>query len=481
MSLGSQKMKSKGSSGIVLNAELHLRQQMIDELKFNLTNTSNPADDSNFTQNLESIKKMTYIFNPMKWRWAAEKQVEITINNSTATKTCEIIIKGRDSDNANVKKEFDAFIGWLRIYAVIRHPNDYVSPRILRPAMRKDCRHIEERISRVTDTKRTPVDLYKGVQGSTATRETRMEVVAWIAVCKFDCKLEGGFVRDWIVGHYTLRPPGVTDPKKWIDTSNPMPALVKQVIPCDLDCHLPSHMYFDIEKFQDELYKYGLTCEVHRDAWRYVLLFDEDKPTGPFTMDLIEPHVALTHDRIDLDVNNLSVDTDYTYELGMRIDIQRKPYEIELEKIVTNIKNKRFKVLRPVDHYVGLRINKMQQRGWTQDGPIISVMPDPHYKYDAVLVPLPSSGTLYTDVSTKMKSISSVQIVSIEEIRNPYLEETYEGMKKLIAKQCSNQNPNEQELFHGTKSAGTQGITDDGYDDRYFNTGSLYGKSNIYT
>ncbi|CAF4693767.1 unnamed protein product, partial [Rotaria sp. Silwood2] len=475
MSLGSQKMKFKGSSGIVLNAELHLRQQMISELKFNLTNIPNPADNSNFARNLESIMKMTYIFNPMKWRWATERQVEITINSNTATKTCEIIVKGRDSDNKKVKNEFDAFISWLRNCAVIRHPNDYVSPRVLRPAMRKDCRDIEERINCVTDTKRTPVDLYKGVKGSNATRETRMEVVAWIAVCKFDCKLEGGFVRDWIVGRYTARPPGVTDPKKWIDTSNPMPALVKEVIPCDLDCHLPSHMYFDIEKFQDELYKYGITCEVKRDTWRYVVLFDENEPTGPFTMDLIEPHVALTHDRIDLDVNNLSVEKDYTHELGMRINIQRKPYEIELENIVNNIKNGHFKVLRPLDHYVQLRINKMQQRGWTQDGPVMSVIPDPHYKYYAVLVPLPLSATLYIDVSAKMKSISLAQIVSIEEIRNPYLEETYEGMKKLIAKQCPNQNPNEQELFHGTKSAGIQGITEDGYDDRYFNKGGLYG------
>ncbi|CAF4325488.1 unnamed protein product, partial [Rotaria sordida] len=116
----------------------------------------------------------------------------------------------------------------------------------------------------------------------------------------------------------------------------------------------------------------------------------------------------------------------------------------------------------------------MQRRGWTQDGPIISVIPDPHYKYYAILVPLPSSATLYTDVSTKMKNIGSVQIVSIEEIRNPYLEETYEGMKKLIAKQCPNQNPNEQELFYGTKSAGIQDITEDGYDDRYFIKGGLY-------
>jgi hypothetical protein len=53
--------------------------------------------------------------------------------------------------------------------------------------MRKTCTDIEERISHITDSKRTPIDLYNGAKGAKAKRETRMEVVAWIAVCKFDC------------------------------------------------------------------------------------------------------------------------------------------------------------------------------------------------------------------------------------------------------------------------------------------------------
>ena len=61
-----------------------------------------------------------------------------------------------------------------------------------------------------------------------------------------------------------------------------------------------------------KLYKYGITCSYSREEWRYVLLFDENETTGPFIMDLIEPHVALTHDRIDFDVNNLSLEKDYT-------------------------------------------------------------------------------------------------------------------------------------------------------------------------
>ena len=344
--------------------------------------------------------------------------------------------------------------------------------------MRKTCRDIEERISRVTDSKRTAVDLYNGIKGKGATRETRMEVVAWIAICKFDCKLEGGFVRDWIVGHYTARPTQlIGNPKGWIGYNNSIPYLDKEVVPCDLDCHLPSHSYFDIEKFQDALYKHGISCTVIREDWRYVLLLDENEPTGPFTMDLIEPHVALTHDRIDFDVNNLSLEKDYTHELGMRIDIQRSPYLIELETIVDNIKHKRFRILRHVDHRLTERLNKMTQtRGWTEAGTRLSILPSPHFKHNTVLVPLARSATLYVDVSSKMNAIASVRIISIEEVKNPFLEELYEGMKKLIKKQSTNENPNEQELFHGTKDDGIKGVIEDGFDDRYFSTGGLYGE-----
>jgi len=344
--------------------------------------------------------------------------------------------------------------------------------------MRSKCRDIEERIARITDSKRTPIDLYNGTKGVHATRETRMEVVAWIAICKFDCRLEGGFVRDWIVGHYTKRPTtGITNPKAWIKYNGKIPEIHKEVVPCDLDCHLPGHAYFDIQKFQDELYKYGIICSVVRQDWRYVLLFDENETTGPFTMDLIEPHIALAQDRIDFDVNNLSVEKDYTHELGMRIDIAKKPYSIELETIIDNIKNKRFQILRPRDARMNERIDKMINiRKWEKLDQELSVIPEPHWKYHAVLVPLSSTAVLYQEIKNKMSVIPNLKIQSIEEIRNPFLEETYEGMKKIIKKQCKGANPNELSLFHGTKADGIDGIVEDGFDDRYFAIG-MYGKN----
>ncbi|CAF1208037.1 unnamed protein product [Rotaria magnacalcarata] len=466
----------KGSAGSVLDAELNILQQLVVEMKFTLKNeypTSATTDHARMKRNLEGVSKMPSIFTPMKWRWEAQHQVKITVNNNVGNNECEIIIEGRDSQNQLVQKEFQSFLGWLKRCAVIRHPNAGVPPRIIKPAMRKSCLDMEEKISHITDSKRTSIELWKALKGSKATRETRMEVVAWIAVCKFDCRLEGGFVRDWIVGNCTARPSGY--PSTWVTyqinaTGTILPYLDKDLIPSDLDCHLPSHKYFDIDKFLDNLHKYQIEYTVYREDWRYVILLDENAKTGPFTMDLIEPHVALTHDRIDFDVSNLSLEKDYTKELGMRVDITYKPYSIELETIVDNIKNKRFQVLRPVDKYVQPRIAKMESRGWTQLGKPMHVIPNPPPKYQVVLVPLPESTDLYQTLVHQMKSYinNQVQVLSIEQIKNPLLEEAYLAMKEIIAKQCKGKIPNERELFHGTKGEAIDGVLNDGFDDRYW-------------
>ena len=217
----------EGLAGSVLDAELDILRQLVVEMKFTLTNVFSPTDRAKFElmkRNLEGVSKMPRIFKPMKWRWETQHQVKITVNTSVTKDASEITIKGRDSQNQLVQQEFQAFLGWLKECAVLRHPESGkdiyrnslkysslflgVSPRILKPQMREKCRDIEERISHITDIKRTSIELWKSLKGANATRETRMEVVAWIAVCKFDCRLEGGFVRDWIVGNYTAKPAG---------------------------------------------------------------------------------------------------------------------------------------------------------------------------------------------------------------------------------------------------------------------------------
>lgn len=114
----------KGPANNVLAAELRLRQEMISEKRFTLKElTDNVISSNNFNCNLERVLKLTRIFNPMKWRWQTEKQVEIIINSNTAMQTCEFTVKGRHSATEKVQQEFRSFIGWLRSCAVIRDPN----------------------------------------------------------------------------------------------------------------------------------------------------------------------------------------------------------------------------------------------------------------------------------------------------------------------------------------------------------------------
>jgi hypothetical protein len=125
MQLRNQTLSLNGPSGVVLDAELHLRQQMINVVKFLLTdlNPPNTKLHANFSRNMDSIMRMPNLFSPMIWRWKAEKQVKIYVNSNTSTKRCEITVKGRDSDIQKVKDEFTAFVSWLNGCAVIRHPD----------------------------------------------------------------------------------------------------------------------------------------------------------------------------------------------------------------------------------------------------------------------------------------------------------------------------------------------------------------------
>lgn len=114
-----QQLILKGSSGSVLDAELDIRKQLVTKRKFKLVNDND--NNINFTRNLESLTKMTKIFNPMIWRWEAEEQVEIIINN--ANQQLEISCRGRDAQNNKVYKEIQSFLKWLKRSTTIRSPD----------------------------------------------------------------------------------------------------------------------------------------------------------------------------------------------------------------------------------------------------------------------------------------------------------------------------------------------------------------------
>ena len=111
-------------AGVVFNDELELRKELITTKVFELENNckQGTTEHENLSRNLESLTKMVYIFQPMRWRWQSEKQMKITVDNNPAGKTCTVKVEGRLSEQANVKKEFDRFVRWLGWSVVIRHP-----------------------------------------------------------------------------------------------------------------------------------------------------------------------------------------------------------------------------------------------------------------------------------------------------------------------------------------------------------------------
>lgn len=124
MHLTNKTLSLHGPSGFVINAERQLRKEMINTLKFELENRHKQGSTlhENLAKNLVTVSKMPKIFHPMIWRWKLEKQIDITVT-PTPSKSCEIMIKGRDSEIFRVKKEFDSFMSWLETCAVIRHPD----------------------------------------------------------------------------------------------------------------------------------------------------------------------------------------------------------------------------------------------------------------------------------------------------------------------------------------------------------------------
>ncbi|CAF3667793.1 unnamed protein product [Rotaria socialis] len=316
---------------------------------------------------------------------------------------------------------------------------------------------IEQRIAQVTDSKHMmfdPTQLHK------CSREARMMAVAWIMVCKFDCKLYGGFVRDWIVGQYLERPNNITA-DNWILFNDSTAHLHPEIVPADLDCYLPTHGLYDIDEILNELAKLQMVVNVHRDQWRYLLLVDQNVKTGPFTIDLITPHIGINkYDRIDFDVNNLFVEKDCTKHLGMRVDITYPPYSITLEKIVDNIQKKRFYLLagddnKPCATVIEERMNKMITRGWKQiDETLPPVVPNPGPPSNIELTPVPKTSPVYQKIFEKMKLTfggNDLKIISIEQIKNAELESIYEQAKKVIQKQTGLPDGNQMTLFHGAK------------------------------
>lgn len=194
---------------------------------------------------------------------------------------------------------------------------------------------------------RDAIDAWKSVhsattRGGTPMRERLMEIVAWLLVSKFKCRLEGGFVRDWVVAGQHSRP---STPLPWVTfKATGIPVLDPALTPADLDVQLPMR-FFSMRFFRDRLFQLGITiAKTISEPWRTLLVFFPDTE-NVFTVDLIEPHVAATHDAIDFDVNNMYL-TKEVLGIGLRVDVTDEPLLLSLESHVENAQRKHALVLR---------------------------------------------------------------------------------------------------------------------------------------
>ena len=103
-----------GPSGTVLSGELFVLQNLVEDMKISSSNIAKDSEQyETLRRNLEGLMKMIRVFNPMKWRWENQEQVKITLEQSP-TAELEITIRGRNSKNRLVQREFIASLIWLQ-------------------------------------------------------------------------------------------------------------------------------------------------------------------------------------------------------------------------------------------------------------------------------------------------------------------------------------------------------------------------------
>jgi hypothetical protein len=184
-------------------------------------------------------------------------------------------------------------------------------------------------------------------------------------------------------------------------------------------------------------------------------------------MDLIEPHVVVTHDMIDFDVNNLYLEKDSS-GLGLRVDVTKhEELSINLDKIVSNIRENRLNILRFVDDNMAPRVEKMKKRGWKIEGQY-NWTPDLGPKFGSILTRVPNESPEYKKYEDLIVNHLQCRVMSMDQVQSYNLRSIYDAMKSQIKRENGG-NANELLLFHGTAEDAAKGILDTGFDDRFFN------------
>ena len=310
-------------------------------------------------------------------------------------------------------------------------------------------------------------EIWELCNGPKATRETRMAVVARIAIMNFDCRLSGGFVRDWVINGESSHPKipinqWVVKAKQGYQTFD----IAEEVIPRDLDFELSPNAYFDISRFISDVRSAGIGVDLHEHvAQRHVFVFERKR--GPFMADFVEHHFAALHTLSDFDINTLCIKSPFYNMIGLKL-----PLDIPIDTIIKSINEKEFTAKRAMDELMIKRKEKMEKRGWKFLGNSNYKPVEPSGVRSSI-IPVPESDEDYKKYSQAIQKIGGTNI-KIYQVVNSVGEIIYDNLKAKIENE-NNGQANELKLFHGTKKDAVKSIIHGGLDDRFWNSSGMFG------
>ena len=183
--------------------------------------------------------------------------------------------EGRNADINNFEGHIKFWSRQLESTAVINDPEEWsLQTKYEKP---KFSEEIKKRLMILTNEKMNDCEIWEHCQGPLSSRETRMAIVGRIAIMNFDCRVTGGFIRDWIINGETPKTNLPLD--QWVQKTNPLTSfqtydIAEGILPKDLDIELPPGKYFDVSRFINDVRMTGITVVFHEHiAQRHIFLF----------------------------------------------------------------------------------------------------------------------------------------------------------------------------------------------------------------
>lgn len=397
---GKRYAELRGTARSVISRELAIRkhpQLRIDKEKIKLVEATvkQKTVQEQHTQKLTQLQeaKDKNVFKPLSFMWKNLYNAKLEIHVSNI-QDLHINFSGRRQQLHVLKKHMDFWAYQLGKCPQLKFEADDVfsgiehfrmpDPKNFGGAKNPEYAAFRKRLHNVTAEDLNDEDIFEMTMGKDATRESRMEAVTRIALQMFECRVVGGFVRDWIVNGERKHPPKSLHPRDWVhilpdyEVQQPpsKPAgWMKwdfkddvQVIPKDLDIELMTQ-YFDVNRFIFEVTKYGIVVDHHQHIpQRHIFLFD--KETGPFTADFIEPHFACLHTLGDFNVNCLCVSR-FPDQIGLKMEYTSPSgaeHTLDVNKVISDCRQHQLVPMQQLAGILNERTEKMRSRGWFISG-----------------------------------------------------------------------------------------------------------------